>query len=273
MKRFLALLAVLAMACGPSLARTGDKIGVVLMHGKQGSPLGTAPLTGNKAAIGGRLIADLKSAGYLVATPEMCWSGRRGLDKTFGSCIAEIDASIADLKAHGATLIVVGGLSQGGNAAIAYGALHPELLGVIGMAPADDPTRKAKIPEVAAAIAKAQDLVARGKGDEKTSFDDVNTGPNGSFAMRVRTTADIYLSFYGPDSQAGIPENSAKLGVPLLWVAGDSDPTQRGGRKFAFDKAPPNPLNRYVTVHATHIETPNAGRHAVLAWLEEIARR
>lgn len=89
------------------------------MHGKLGSPLGQTGLIGNRQPIGARLAADLKGAGYLVATPEMCWSARRGFDKTYPECLKEIDGAIAELKAHGASRFVVGGLSLGGNAAIA----------------------------------------------------------------------------------------------------------------------------------------------------------
>jgi pimeloyl-ACP methyl ester carboxylesterase len=265
------VLALMAAFSALSVQAADDKIGLVLLHGKQGVPLGQSGLVSNKQPIGGRLVADLKDAGYLVATPEMCWSNRRNLDKPFEQCLNEIDDAIAGLKSRGATAIVVGGLSQGGNVAIAYGAMHSDILGVIAYAPADDPTSKARLPAVAAAIAKAQRLVAGGKGDERGRFDDVNTGPQGSFAMALDTTANIYLSFYGPDSKASIPDNTARLKVPILWVAGDSDPTQRRGKAFAFDEAPANPLNGYVTVSATHTETPNAGRQATLAWLKELS--
>jgi len=69
-----------------------------------------------------------------------------------------------------------------------------------------------------------------------------------------------------------IPENAARVQVPFLWIAGDDDPTQRSGRSYAFDKAPANPLNRYVTIHATHLQTPDVGRQAILAWLAELAK-
>ena len=268
MKRLFAIF--IALTFLTIAAQADDKIGIVLMHGKQGAPLGSSPIGSNRQPIGGRLIDDLKSAGYLVEAPEMCWSGRRGLDHTFDQCLREVDEAIDKLRLRGATAIVVGGLSQGGLAAIAYGARHPELLGVIAYAPADDPTNKANTPAVGGAIAKAQDLMVHGQGDEKTSFDDVNTGPKGSFAMTLNTTPNIYLSFYGPDAESGIPANTANLKIPLLWVAGDKDPSQRRGRSLAFDKAPPNPLNRYVTVSATHTETPNAGRDATLAWLKDL---
>jgi dienelactone hydrolase len=269
--RSAALLALMGILFASS-ARADGKIGIVLMHGKLGAPLGTTSLVGNKTPLGGRLVADLKSAGYLVATPEMCWSGRRGFDKPYEECLTEIDAAVADLKTHGASAIVVAGLSLGGNAALAYGATRPGLMGVIAYGPADDPKSKAIRPEIVAVVAQAERLVARGKGDERSQFDDVNAGPHGIYKMELRTTARIYLSFYGPHASGDIPANTAKLKAPLLWIAGDDDPTQRRGRSFAFNDAPPNPLNRYVTVRASHLQTPDAGRQATLAWLAELAK-
>jgi dienelactone hydrolase len=269
--RSAALLALMGTLFASS-ARADGKIGIVLMHGKLGSPLGATSLVGNRTPIGGRLVADLKSAGYLVATPEMCWSDRRGFDKPYEECLTEIDAAIADLKKHGATAIIVAGQSLGGNAALAYGAAHAGLMGVIAYAPADDPKSKATRPEIATVVAQAERLAASGKGDERTKFDDVNAGPHGIYTMELRTTARIYLSFYGPHAAGDIPANTAKLKTPLLWIAGDDDPTQRRGRSFAFDHAPPNPLNRYVTVRASHLQTPDAGRQATLAWLAELAK-
>lgn len=266
-----ALFALICIVCASS-ARADGKVGIVLLHGKLGTPLGTTGLTSKATPIGGRLVADLKSAGYLVTAPEMCWSGRRGFDKPYEDCLTEIDAAIADLKARGASAIVVAGLSLGGNAALAYGATHAGLKGVIAYGPADDPKSKASRPEIAAVVAQAERLVADGKSDERTRFEDVNTGPHGNYRMDLRTTPRIYLSFYGPESSGNIPANTAHLKAPLLWIAGDSDPTQRRGRGFAFNDASANPMNRYVTVRASHLETPDAGRQATLAWLSDLAK-
>ena len=250
-------------------AQAQQKIGIVLMHGKLGVPLGVSE--GKGPAIGAGLVAALKSAGYRVAVPEMCWSRRRGFDKPRDECLAELNPVIASLKAEGATQIVVGGLSLGGNAALAYGATHAGLRGVIGLGPADDPQRKANRPEIAAAVARARALVAAGKGDARDSFADVNTGAGGSFPMAVNTTARIYLSFFDPQS-ASLADNTAKLSAPLLWIAGTADPTQRNAQGLYFQRAPANPLNRFAAVDANHLTTPDAGRDAVLAWLADLQK-
>jgi pimeloyl-ACP methyl ester carboxylesterase len=173
---------------------------------------------------------------------------------------------VAKLRQRGATAIVIAGQSLGGNAALGYGARHPGLKGIIGLAPAHAPERITGRPEVAASLAKARAMIAAGKGGETDSFTDVN-----ATLYQVRTTAAIYASFVGPDSAAVMPANAAKLTAPLLWVAGNADPSQLGP-DYAFAKAPPNPLNRYVTVTASHLTTPDAAKEAVLAWLRELDR-
>jgi len=253
-------------------AETPQKLGLVLLHGKLGMPLGASYGHASGSPVGAELVSRLGSAGYLVAVPEMCWARPRSFDRTYPECLAEIDAAIAGLRSRGATMIVVGGLSLGGNAALAYGATHSGLAGIIGLSPADDPARKASNPRFGASLAKAQEMVAQGNGDERASFDDTNTGPGGSYPMTIDTTPRIFLSFFGPNSLANIPATAAKLTAPLLWVAGDSDPTQRGGPAYAFDKLPPNPLNRYVVVKASHLQVPDAATPDVLAWLTDLQK-
>jgi pimeloyl-ACP methyl ester carboxylesterase len=273
MKRIFTILLLLGGLAGlatPGQAQTPQQIGVVLLHGKLGQPMGFG--RGGSAGPGAQLIAQLSNAGYLVVEPEMCWSATRRFDRSYTDCFGDIDAAIAGLKARGATGFVVGGLSLGGNVAIGYGASHPGLLGIIGLSPADDPVRKARDPKVADSIATARDLIAQGKGDVTESFNDRNTGPGGSYAMTIETTPRIFLSFADENAPAHIPTSVAKLTMPLLWVAGDRDPTQQGGPAFAFDKAPPNPLNRYVVVSANHIGVPDAAAPAVLAWLAELRK-
>jgi len=155
MKRFLILMAALIGFSVASAADAERKIGIVLLHGKLGASLGSSY---GRSPIGIGLIDALQHAGYLVATPEMCWSGRRNFDRTYTDCFHDVDVAVAELKAKGAAGIIVGGLSLGGNAAIGYGATHSGLLGIIALAPADDPRLKAKRPEIAAVIAQARDL-------------------------------------------------------------------------------------------------------------------
>ena len=102
---------------------SGDKIGVVLLHGKGGGAKWVYDL-GN----------DLESAGALVETPEMPWSKDRIYDKGYEESMSEIDTYVARLKADGAKRIFIAGHSLGGNAALGYAARHKGLSGVILLA-------------------------------------------------------------------------------------------------------------------------------------------
>src|SRR5262249_19658920 len=97
-----------------------ETVGVVMMHGKHGTPSQL------------QQIADtIAEAGFAVERPEMCWSAARIYDRTYLECFADIDAAAARLKARGATTIVVLGMSLGGNAALGFGARRQGLAAIV----------------------------------------------------------------------------------------------------------------------------------------------
>ena len=247
------LVAVTCILGAPAFA--ANDIGVVLMHGKQGAP---------DRLIGG-LASRLESADYRVDRPEMCFSGRRIYDLAYQECFRDIDAAIGRLRAAGARRIVVAGLSLGGNMAIGYGATHDGLAGVIALAPAGDTSTMPRNSSVGAAIQQAQ--AARSQ-TTPMSFADSNTGAR----FTVTTTPAIYLSFHAAGTLADLTVSTPRLRAPLLWVAGEEDPTQQSGPGHAFAKAPPSPLNRYETVGAAHRGTADAAGEVVLAWLAALPR-
>jgi len=252
LRRFLlVLLASAALIGSAAYGKAAGTLGIVLLHGKDGMP---NQLEG--------LAAALHNAGYLVEAPQMCWSRRRNYDRPFHDCIAEIDGAVGRLVAGGAGRIAVVGMSLGGSAALAYGALHPNLAGIVALGPGPQPDRLVHRPEIAQSVAQAQALVAAGRGDEKQPFADSNVGR----LFSTTTTAAIYLSFFAPGGPANMTENTERLRVPLLWVSGTADPTQTGTREI-FSRAPVNPYSRYVEVNSDHLGTPNAAAEAVLAWL------
>ncbi len=248
-------LALLVAFGGLLSARAAERIGIVLMHGKDGQPNGMG------------LAEHLVAAGYLVELPGMCWSRHRIYDLPYIACMRDVDTAVARLKTRGASAIVIGGQSMGGNFALGYGATHRNLKGIVVLAGAHAPQFLIRDrPEIGEALENARALVASGKGDTKMTFPDFNdTGP-----FSVRTTPNVYVSWFAPDGPAAMPRNAARLSAPLLWVSGTSDPTQRHAREV-FDQTPPNPLNSFVPVSATHRGTPAASRAAVLAWLKQLA--
>jgi len=256
--RLLALSAMFLLAGLPAFA--AGQIGIVLLHGKTGMPGAMSNLAGS-----------LTAAGYIVDTPEMCWSKKRIFDKSFSDCLLEVDAAVARLKAKGASRIVVGGTSQGAMGAFGYGATRDGLAGIIGMAPAADPTNLAKYPGLAEGIDKAKSLIAGGQGDQPAQLPDIISGGK---TAPVKATANIYMSFHAQDSPiATIPNLTADLmpkqKAPVLWVAGTSDPSQAQA-PAAYAALPANPLNHYATVDADHGGTPDASADAIIAWLKTL---
>ena len=248
-----AAVAIFAVALAEP-TRAAKKLGVVLIHGKQGTPAQFSSYE-----------APLAEQGYLSERLEMCWSRQRIYDRPYLDCLADIDAAVERLKERGANAIVVLGMSLGGNAALAYGARHAGLKGVIALAPAHAPEFIARWPAVSASIEKARALVKSGRGKAKTDFADVNAGG----PITVTTTPKIYLSFHGSDSAAVMPGNAAKLTAPFLCVAPTDDPPQRG-RDYVFAKVPRHAINRYVSVDSDHRGTPAAARETVMNWLKEL---
>jgi dienelactone hydrolase len=248
-------LSAIAMVALASTATAQVKIGVVLMHGTDSMPPGIGGVDG-----------ALRGAGYLVETPEMCWSKRRKHDRTYLDCLKDVDAAVARLKARGAAAIVVGGQSMGGNAAIAYGARR-DVKGVIALGP--PPIAGATNPQVVSSVQLAQRLIAEGKGGSSQTF--MFSNDTGPFALQV--TPNVVVSFYAADSPAHMPTNAARLKAPLLVVVGDRDPTGSLARTLAFDRAAPNPLNKFATVSGDHRSAPAAARDVVLSWVKQLTVR
>ena len=233
----------------PAVAQT---VGIVLLHGKTGSPY---------TVIDG-LATALRDAGYLVESPEMFWSNRRIYDRSFLDCLTEIDAAAADERRRGAGRIIVAGMSQGGDAALVYGARHADLAGIIALAPAAAPEQQIRVPQIAQSVAAARAMVAAGRGNDSGMFYDRNAAR----IFPVTTTAVIYLSYMDPQGPANMAAAISQLHAPLLWVAGTADPSQTRA-EAEFHQAPAYPANRLVTVASDHLGTPNAARVAVLGWL------
>jgi pimeloyl-ACP methyl ester carboxylesterase len=253
----LAFVSVIAIAITPIQA--GSDIGIVVLHGKQGAG-------GDRTT--GPFVQALRNAGYTIQTPTMCWSGQRMYDLTWPDCLREIDPAIAALRAGGARRIVLAGMSQGGNAAIVYGAQHPELAGVIALAPAGQPRQLVNAHGIGQSIVTARQMVAAGQGGQRASFVDTNNGQ--TFA--VTTTPAIYLSIVEPGGPADFPMALPQLREPIIWVAGTQDPTQRNAPPL-FAQLPANRLNRFVQVSSNHLQTPAVGADAVREWLATLPAR
>jgi pimeloyl-ACP methyl ester carboxylesterase len=258
-----AVVAASLASCFAAAAPVADLhgVGVVYLHGKGAWP----------GALNGGILSSLEDEGALIATPEMPWSFHRRYAATFGQAMAEIAASVADLKSKGATRIVLIGHSLGANAAIGYAARYPGLAGVVALAPGHLPESGSLRSFVADAVARAKQLIAAGQGDVPQSFPDMAQG----LPLSATATPVVYLSMFDPDGPAVIPKNAAAMGaaaapVPLLWIVGKLDPIDRRGPEYAFNAAAKNPKSKYIEVFAGHLTTPLVAREDVVEWINSL---
>lgn len=255
----LSLLAFLVMSAADARAqsRSLSGFGVVLLHGKGGTP--TTMIEG--------LSESLRKEGALVEAPELPWSARRIYDATYDQAMAEIDAAVERLKKGGATKITVAGHSLGGNAAIGYGARRKGLHAVVALAPGHLPEAWALRLRTRSAIVLAKQLVASGKGDVPMSFPDLAQG----IPFSIKATPAVYLSMFDPEGPAVIPRNAAAMEpVPFLWVVGVADPIFFHGRDYGFDPGAKHPKSKYMVIAGTHMTTPFQARRAIIDWLKSL---
>src|SRR5438094_1275476 len=148
---FILLLAVLGLGAP---AQAQDRIGVIFMHGKQGSPQKTQGL--------GVITSSLESAGAKVVTPTMAWSGGGwdNINVTLEQVFAQLDAQAASLRSQGASRIVVGGHSLGADVALAYAVARGNLAGLVMVGPGHQPGGAyRRDTSVRAAVDRARALV------------------------------------------------------------------------------------------------------------------
>jgi pimeloyl-ACP methyl ester carboxylesterase len=243
-------------AGGAALAQQGSLsgLGIVLIHGKGGTP--TTMIEGLHVA--------LKREGALVEAPEMPWSARRIYDATYDEAMNEIDAAAERLKKSGARKLVVMGHSLGANAAIGYAARRKGLHAVVALAPGHLPETGPLRLRTQGAIAEAKRLVAAGKGDVRMSFPDLAQG----IPFSIRATPVVYLSMFDPEGPAVMPKNAAAIGnVPFLWIAGVADPIVAHGKAYIYDRAARHPKSKYMVTFSMHLTTPFQSRGDIIAWL------
>lgn len=238
----------------PALALDPGLVGLVVLHGKLGSPKGLVS----------DLTAGLKASGFLVVAPEMPWSSARRFDKDYVSSLLEIDDAVRGLRTRGAVKVVLVGHSLGANAALGYAAGPAGADALVCIAAGHQPERDRNRQRFASDVAKAKEMVAAGRGQEVARFADVNTG----VTLLLEVPAFIYLSYNDPEGSSVMPKNAAAIRapLPLLWIVGSADPITRGP-EYAFDLVPKHPLSRYEVVVSDHKGAPSAAVGLVVRWL------
>ncbi|MBF0465459.1 MAG: alpha/beta hydrolase [Nitrospirae bacterium] len=259
-------------ACGESAQITG----VLLLHGKGGSPPTDDPVE----VIGKRkgshtedslnkLMSDMKYAGFIVIAPNMPYSGNREYCKSYEDTLTEVDSYVAQLRQKGATRIFIAGHSLGANVAIAYAA-KASVDGVVAMAPGHVPEKPDFQSKLGDSLKRARQMAESGNGGTKDTFTDSNQG----LTSTITTTADIYLSWFLPDGPAVMPSNAASIkpGTAFMWVVGTQDKMYKRGPSYAYNKVPSNTCNKYLVVNADHMNTPRVASEDIIKWIQDAAK-
>jgi len=262
MRKAIALASLLLLIAVPAAAQPVPKIGIVVMHGKGGSP----------TRLVNTLAEGLEGKGYLVANVEMPWSGKRNYDVDVARADQEVNAVLAELRKKGAAKLFVAGHSQGGVYGLHYASKHP-IDGLIIMAPGGNVATAFYQGKIGNSVSRARSLVAAGNGDERGEFDDFEGGKGN---WTVRTTAAIYFSWFDPDGAMNQDKSVRVLpkSLPVLYVAPRSDyPALLRSKQELFDALPAHPLKRLYEPSTDHRGAPAAAVEEIALWTAGVAAR
>lgn len=246
-----------SMAQAPS-----SEIGVVIMHGKGGSP--TRHVS--------NLASSLEQRGCLVANLEMPWSGNREYDVGVAVAEKEVSAALDTLRNKGAKKLFVAGHSQGGLFALYLGGNH-SVDGIIAIAPGGNVASPIYQEKLGPSVELARKLVAEGKDREKTRFSDYE-GSRGTYTVVASPAA--YLTWFDPDGAMNQVKAAKTMNpqVPVLFIVPKKDyPGLLRVKQLMFDALPKNPLSRLYEPDSSHLDAPSASREEIARWTVEVAGR
>ena len=257
-RKCLAALMLLTCLCAHA---DDSKVGVVLMHGKGGSP------SKHVSAL-----ADaLQRNGYLVANLKMPWSGRRDYDVDVAAAQDEVLAALASFRQKGAAKVFVAGHSQGGLFALYFGGKE-HVDGVIAIAPGGDVGNAMFRDKLAESVERARSLVEEGKGQEKARFSDYE-GAKGLYP--VQTTPATYLTWFDPDGAMNqtMAMKSIKPDTPVLFIAPSNDyPQLQRVKEVMFGLLAKNPLTKLYEPNSNHLGAPAASIQEIEDWIGVVAK-
>lgn len=262
--RFLATFALL-MLCMliplTAIAETSHiKIGIVLMHGKGGSP----------SKYVSELASSLEKQGFLVANLEMPWSGWREYDVNVSTTEREIELALNSLRNKGAQKLFVAGHSQGGLFALYFGGKHV-VDGVIAIAPGGNVGNQTFREKLGESLGLARKLVAEGKAEEKARLADYESS-KGTYP--ITTTPAAYVTWFDPEgamNQTTAVQNMNPA-VPVLYIAPTNDyPGLLKVKQQMFDSLPKNPRTMLYEPNSSHHSAPSSSLKEIVEWTTAVA--
>lgn len=261
MIKILLMLLSTMLAFSAMAENSNSKMGVVIMHGKGGSPT--------------KFVADLASVlekkGYLVANLEMPWSGKRNYDVSVSAADKEVETALNKLREQGAKKVFLAGHSQGGLFAFHYVNDHV-VDGVIAMAPGGNVANKTFMDKLGESVEKSRKMIAEGKGNETTSFGDYEGSKGVSSFV---TTPSIYLGWFAPEGAMN-ERDAIRLinpAIPVLYIAPTKDyPGLLKSKQEMVSSLPVNPRTKVYEPNSSHLDTPSASIDEIVAWTTAIAQ-
>ncbi len=263
MKRRIFAAGLLASAGIAPLQAQGGPLGVVLMHGKQGSQRRSPGLQDIRA--------KLESMGAKAAFPDMPWSegAWEKIAVTVEQVHEQIDGHVAALRGQGAQRIVVAGQSLGANMALSYAVARPNVAGLVMAAPGHNPGFSYRNnPSIKADIDRAAELARSGQGAQAFRGGDENQGSS----TTLSTTTAVYVSWMNPRGKASMMAQAPLLSaaVPLMLVVGKQDNAIRYAEESIYKPAAKNPYSKYLVVDADHRNTDFAASARIVDWIKAL---
>jgi pimeloyl-ACP methyl ester carboxylesterase len=240
----------------------GQVAGVVVMHGKGGSPQKFVDT----------LASYLQEKGHVVANLEMAWSGGRNYDVDVATAEKEVEAALDGLRAKGAKKLFVAGHSQGGLFALYFGTGHA-VDGVIAIAPGGSTGSGVFREKLGASYERAKTLVAQGKGAEKERLQDYE-GSRGIYPVVAPPSS--YVTWFDPEGamNEGAAVKKIKPATPVLFIVPTGDyPLLQKVKPAMFGALPPNPLTKLYEPDSSHVQAPSASREEIARWIAEVMAR
>ena len=237
----------------------GDKnIETIYIHGKNSKPV-IGPSE--------QMFNFVSGEGYTIYAPEMPWRRDkfRGTQKTAN---AIIDQLVEKIKSKGKRVVLIGH-SLGASYAMIYAAHNGDkLAGVVPIAFAHVPQMSNLMAEVTGdSVAKANKMVAAGKGKETSDFNDLNKGE----AYEIEATAEYFQSFYDPDVLPDASELVRKVTIPVLWISGRRDHLTDVYEHYAlFETLPKNSKNQYEEIKGNHGSVIKFSKQTIVEWLDNL---
>ena len=236
------------------------KIGILLMHGKGGSP--TRHVSD--------LATSLEGQGFLVENLEMPWSARRNYDVDVSAAEREVESAFKALRDKGAAKLFIAGHSQGGVFALYVGTKHA-VHGVIAISPGGDVGGRTFREKLGDSVELARKLVAEGKGQEAARLSDFE-GAKGIYP--IVTTPAAYLTWFDPEGAMNQTKAAKGMNpaVPVLYICPTNDyPGLLRIKQTMFDALPKNPRTRLYEPNSSHLNAPSASIKEIVEWTTTVA--